>query len=61
MVDTEPTIVAFIFEGILLVAGKEKHTMCLASKYLVIELFIMFFRCNNFEKYCSIFKITDVR
>ena len=24
MVDTEPTIVAFIFEGILLVAGKEK-------------------------------------
>ena len=61
MVDTEPTIVAFVFEGILLVAGKEKHTMCLASKYLVIELFIMFFRCNNFEKYCSIFKITDVR
>ena len=42
MVDTEPTIVAFVFEGILLVAGKEKHTMCLASKYLVIELFIMF-------------------
>ena len=42
MVDTEPTLVAFIFEGILLVAGKETHTMCLASKYLVIKLFIVF-------------------
>ena len=43
MVDTEPTIVAFVFEGILLVAGKEKHTICLARKYLIIKLFIMFF------------------
>ena len=57
MVDTEPTIVAFVFEGILLVAGKEKHTMCLASKYLVIELFIMFFRFHIFGKYCLIFEI----
>ena len=60
MVDTEPTIVAFVFEGILLVAGKEKHTMCLASKYLVVGLFLMLFRYNIFEKYCLILKITNV-
>ena len=60
MVDTEPTIVAFVFEGILLVAGKEKHTMCLASKYLVIELFIMFFRFHIFGKYCLIFEIITI-
>ena len=42
MVDTEPTIVAFVFEGILLVAGKEKLTICLARKYLVIQMFLKF-------------------
>ena len=56
MVDTEPTIVAFVFEGILLVAGKEKHTICLARKYLIIKLFIMFFTNTIFERYCLIFK-----
>ena len=58
MVDTEPTIVAFVFEGILLVAGKEKLTICLARKYLVIKLFVIFFRYTIFERYCLIFKTT---
>ena len=43
MVDTEPTIVAFVFEGILLVAGKEKHTICLSRTYFVIRTVLIFF------------------
>ena len=28
MIDNVPTTFAFIFEGVLLNAGKEKHTIC---------------------------------